>query len=80
MIDKKHNKQATPCIADRRQCKPAEKASPQQMCIILHGQLAAFLQGAKKYNCKISENVHFQVCQFAMPPLGGIAENYNIGA
>jgi len=29
-------KLARQCIADRRQCKPAEKASPQQICIILH--------------------------------------------
>jgi len=53
-------------IVDRRQCKSAEKAGPQQM--------AALLQGApknwKKYDCKISENSHFHVCHIAIPPLG----------
>jgi len=28
------------------------------------------------YDFEISENSHFQVCHFAMPPLGGVAENY----
>jgi len=62
----------------RKQCKPAEKAS-----IIL--QIAScFNTGCTKKNtkidCNISENSYFQVWHFAMPPLGGAAENYNIGA
>jgi len=34
----------------------------------------------QKYDCKISENSHFQVCHFAMPLLSGAVENFNIGA
>jgi len=34
-------------------------------------------QKCKKYDCKISGISHFERCHFAMPPLGGAAENYN---
>jgi len=48
MENKQQTKLETQCTADRRQRKPAEKAGPQQTGIILHRQLAAFLQGAPK--------------------------------
>jgi len=55
-------------IADRRQSKLAEKASPQQICIILQG-------APKKTQNTIAEFQKIRTFKFVtLPPLGGIAK------
>jgi len=77
----------TKCIANRRHCKPPEKTSQQQICIIQNGQQAFYLQGAEgvpktqKILLKICRKfAGSKVCHYAMPPLEGETENFNTGA